>query len=220
MLQVWPGVLSPGSLRTGGGFTRIIHPLMLLHRLGHSHQHIVCCRISRARLCCRPAICRTASGMAEAGPDCWCLPDAHTHPQDDLENIEAIAKLSCCALAVMGVKEDAWQAVERALQVAPVSASLAMCCLLSEAGIMHPAPLCTHARVYLHYWCAYVFGRAVGTHAHAPSWLQHKVIPCFGIHPWFAHLHASELCFQPDNSSRGDGSTAAHATCYMTVRLY
>ncbi|KAJ9514204.1 hypothetical protein QJQ45_012179 [Haematococcus lacustris] len=117
------------------------------------------------------------------------LPDAHCHPQQGPDSQERLQRVQAPAVAVMGVSEGDWERVlelQRALPRKSVS-----CSSPASAAVFSPA---VQVLVFkstsppLH---------TPGTAPLALPWRQPcvapgppQVIPCLGIHPWYAHLHA------------------------------
>lgn len=50
-------------------------------------------------------------GAGHSGRHALRLPDAHAHPQDDIERADHMLKIDSSCVAVMGVKEEDWDAV-------------------------------------------------------------------------------------------------------------
>lgn len=104
------------------------------------------------------------------------LTDAHCHPQLDPANMQAVLLLQSSRLAAMSVSYDVdWDIMLQLHKLAGAwgrmgGATVVAVGALAQHSRMTPLPAPRQHRTY-----------------HAGD----KVIPGFGIHPWWSHLHAS-----------------------------
>lgn len=114
------------------------------------------------------------------------LSDAHSHPQLDPAHLQAVAHLRCHHLAAMSVSYDVdWDITLQLHKLA--GNTLPKHLLLSSTNVQQIGAG--------HVWHLSFAGRSILPMLCLNFSLCHhagpKVIPGFGIHPWWSHLHAS-----------------------------
>ena len=72
-----------------------------------------------------------SSSSQSAVPSGVLLPDAHCHPQDDPDHVSRLRDVRASRIAVMGTREEDWEAVEQLYKSFPEKVwSLGACNLL------------------------------------------------------------------------------------------